>query len=98
MLLRAEKQSHTSSPAVSPHPPSPQRSAVVPSKTETRREVTPELDTRGKGETEEVKASLQEEEKVEEMLEERQEPEGRLADANVMEFDRGEVLIVLIVG
>ncbi|XP_051906479.1 unconventional myosin-XVIIIb-like isoform X3 [Hippocampus zosterae] len=91
MLLRAEKQSHSSSPAVSPHPPSPQRTAVIPNGTETRREVTPELYTRGKGETEEVKASLQEEEKVEEMLEKRQEPEGRLADANVMEFDRGEV-------
>ncbi|XP_077442138.1 unconventional myosin-XVIIIb [Vanacampus margaritifer] len=80
MLLRAEKQGQAASPALSPRPPPSQRSAVLPSK--TRREVTTETFAAGRAESEGAELSLQEE-----MSEERQEPEGRLADAAVMECD-----------
>ncbi|XP_077354525.1 unconventional myosin-XVIIIb isoform X3 [Festucalex cinctus] len=86
MLLRAEKQGQGAGPALPPRLPSSQRSAVLPG--QTRWEVTPEPFTGGRPE------SLREEERVEKMeetLEERQEPEGRLADATVMECDMVKV-------
>ncbi|XP_061656230.1 unconventional myosin-XVIIIb-like isoform X2 [Phyllopteryx taeniolatus] len=93
MLLRAEKHGDAPVSAHSPRPPSSQRSAALPRKTETRREVMPEPQTRGTRENEGAEVSLWEEEQVKtkEKTEERQEPEGRLAYATVTECDREKV-------
>ncbi|XP_061553555.1 unconventional myosin-XVIIIb-like isoform X7 [Phycodurus eques] len=93
MLLRAEKHGDAPVSAHSPRPPSSQRSAALPGKTETRREVMPEPQTGGTRENEGAEVSLWEEEQVKtkEKTEERQEPEGRLAYATVTECDREKV-------